>query len=53
MIGMRLAPFSKDSDDHSITISMKENYQKSGGNLKKKIMSMYSKTEDGTSEYES
>ena len=41
MIGMRLASFSKDSDDLSVTISMEENYQKlgakysSGGNLEK------------------
>ena len=42
MIDMRLAPFFKDSDDLNITISMEENYQKSGakysseGNLEAK-----------------
>ena len=30
MIGMRFATFSKDSDNLSVTISMEENYQKSG-----------------------
>ena len=42
MIGIKFALFSKDSDDLSITISMEENYQKSGakyssgGNLETK-----------------
>ena len=30
MIDVRLAPFSKDSDDLNITISIEENYQKPG-----------------------
>ena len=54
---MRLAPFSKDSDDLSVTNSIEENCQKSGAkcssgdNLGQN--NLHSKTEDGTLEYES
>ena len=54
---MRLAPFSKDSDDLSVTNSMEENCQKLGAKCSSRDNlgqnNLHSKTEDGTLEYES